>query len=161
MSKLKFLIPLIFLISVSCNKKETADLLDAIPPHSFKNQNLSGKAAGKDWNFKLGRVMCNPPVLCFIRLFDSTIDQDTCATIGNFEILTEVPYPIKPGLYAVRPERRSFTTTDSATVVKGFVGALEIISVNESSTLVTGRMDVRKDDQWNYNGNFTIKICPN
>lgn len=161
MKKSLLIVACVLIILIGACKKEEKDPNKEIPPHNFLSQNMSGKVNDTAWSFKIGRVQALTVVLHEITFIDSTLHTDSCGANSNILLGTAVPYPIKPGLYAIKENVRNFDIRYNQEIIRNFVGALEITSVNEDTKLVTGKIDVRKDDKNYLNGNFTVKLCPN
>lgn len=139
---------------------------EAGPTYSFINQNLQGTIDGIPFTLKGGRFEDGfEENEISIDLYDTNEQGDICSILfGEFvNVFFSIPRAV--GLYELSFNLDSFdgrTVTlynpDNSLNIIATEGAVEILSI--SDTQVTGRMDVRFDEENAVNGNFTVELCP-
>ena len=164
----------------SCKKKEDDASKTSSTTPSYVNQVLQGKIAGVNWTFAAGNVTSGKSffdttnnVLHTFTTSDS-IPADSCFinSFGKSKIIFSIADKNKLLTTGTRKLKfGSFTSSDNMTVT--FVsyengtsfnniattGAYEILTVDTTKKMVTGRMDVEIDKNNFMNGNFSMKYC--
>lgn len=161
MKKLIFAIATLTLIFVSCSKDE-----EKTNSYTFIDQNLQGKIGGNAWTFVAGNAEDSyfTEGNLSIDLYPSELDTP-CGFIWDVDyVMFEIPKEV--GIYELYFDLSSFdgytvTLFETEGTMNNIAteGAVEIISIDETSGTITGRMDVRADGDNQVNGNFTITYC--
>ncbi len=144
---------------------------------NYKNQELQGKIGGEDFLYIDGLVTSAPTGNQFLHTFtilDTLIDTLTCLPVSDS---TKIKWTITADSALVQPgERKLFfdplepsktvsirfiyydtdSTQETVTVTKG---AYEIVSVDTTLNIISGRMHVKKDNKNTVNGNFKLRYC--
>jgi hypothetical protein len=159
----------------ACKKNDD----DVVPGSSYKvnykNQPLQGKINGEAWTYVLGEVnsyqWTAPDYSHSFNITDTT-DSDTCYAYSNKR--SKIIFGFEDQnqwLTKVNHKLKFDFTADSKTVTMVYYenggpvnniaaeGAYEILSVDTATRLVTGRMDIKIDNNNYANGNFTLKYC--
>lgn len=142
---------------------------------NYKNQPLQGEINGQAWSYVLGEAnsyQWTAPEYAHSFNITDTTDSDTCYAYSNkrsriifsFDdlnaILTKVTNKLKFD-FTADSKTVTFVYYESGSPINNIVteGAYEILSVDTVTRLVTGRMDVKIDNDNYMNGNFTLKYC--
>ncbi len=138
---------------------------------SYKNQTLSGKINGIDWTIVGGKVS---KFSNFSFSLVDTVGSDPCiqpfnrksriifSLEDNSQVLPVGEYPLKLDFQNTAGNRTvTLVHYNGTTPVNTIMdkGAYEILSVDTSNNIVTGRMDAYYDDGHFVNGNFSITYC--
>jgi hypothetical protein len=152
-----FTVALVTLSLSSCSDDDKND--DKGPGYTFKDQDASGEIDGTVWTYEEGFALVDNESNLQIKLYlpqnDFLCDEDMPdGSLAFFIVPNEV------GVYKLTNDLTGFyvNLVDNdfgAHLAKS--GAIEIVSITETS--VTGRMDVKKDENNYVNGNFTVDFC--
>lgn len=163
MRKLLLIIFTVSIVLISCSK----DDINKTNSYSFVDQNLQGKIGNTEWDFVAGNVSLNSwDDSYFFKLYAGELEEP-CSGLwdGDYVMFSGA---IEPGIYELNwnlsDSENAFTVTllEDADIPMNNIateGAVEIISVDLEAGILTGRMDVRSDDETFVNGNFTLSIC--
>lgn len=170
-----FLLVLIF----SCDDSDAPGASISCEP-DYKNQNLQGMINGEPWEFAAGiasidskgnsydhKFLANDTVAAFpcgVVLFRAYLGFGISGSSSGFYELGEKKlHGQSPGGEAV-----SFgffyydgPSPSNIRLIQANCGTYEIFSIDTANNMLTGRMDVYKNDQNFVNGNFTLSLCPN
>lgn len=147
--------------SLSSCSKDDVKKDDKGTGYSFKDQDASGEIEGDSWTYEDGYVkeIIGGDDELTVNLF-LTQDDDVCKVViadgGNVSFVV----PNATGVYEVTGDITGFTVSLVDTELSTHLatsGAVEIVSITETS--VTGKIDVKSDDNNYINGNFTIDFC--
>jgi len=139
----------------SCSEDEET------PGYNFLDQNLQGEIDGTSWIFRTGTAEPSssmPNQLSIEMVNEEIIDPCSQFFFDQEQIFFSVPNQL--GLYQL--DLQSQTVTFFIPPGSNFIageGAIEIQSIDTSNGIVTGRMDVRANDNTSANGNFTLEFC--
>lgn len=132
---------------------------------AIKSQSLTASFEGKSWSFMSGNTSKSffKESELFFTLTD-TLASDTCSlfTFGRNRILTTLP--AKKGTYQLglggsQPTVTFYVANGNKNYV-ATTGTVEITSIDTVTTnLISGRMSVSYNNNFNANGNFTVKFC--
>ena len=142
---------------VSCG-----DDAEEIAPIEFKEQDLQGFINGKDWIYKIGRVVFDQNRL-FMNIYEeSSIDICSAFPSGNL-VLFSVPnsrgyIELKVGDFNSSQTVALYDELANENII-ATEGAIEILTIDLDNKIVTGRMDVRTLTGDFMNGNFTLDYC--
>jgi len=140
------------------------------PSYNFKNQDLSGEIDDESWTYADGYSELT--TLEGNEYADITLvleQTETGCDIGDLEGNYLFFYvPAEVGVHKLKPVDFSGSFEDNQTVtflvnedipnnIIAQKGAIEVLSITE--TTITGRMDVRFDDDFFVNGNFEVSRC--
>jgi hypothetical protein len=155
---MKKLIILLAILTMGCDKD------DPKPAYEFKNQTATGEIEGESWVFVEGKAEDAGENLSFDLMLDQA--EAPCDIFGFPEgdvVFFTIPNAV--GLYKLKFSLSGGTDILTATLfdVEGTLnvvateGAIEILSITD--TQVTGRLDIRSDEDNYINGNFTVTLC--
>lgn len=172
---------ILFLFTLNFCSTEDDDEIDPINNNTnnnqetyqvmYKNQTLSGKINGVNWTMVGGKVSkfsnysfsivdtvgsdpCAQPFNRKSRIIFSLTDSSDILPVGEYQLKLD---------FQNTSQNRTITlvhyegTTPVNTIVNK--GAYEILTVDTTNNIITGRMDAYYDDQHFVNGNFTINYC--
>ncbi len=178
LNKGAILLTLILLVFVGCTED------DELNPTSnytveYQNQTLQGKINGVDWIAVSGTATSSglgvDTFSHLLSIVDTTVD--TLCFVSGGASRSRVLFGYQDENQIVVPGEKTLkldfgSTTENFTVTLVFQddqgtpqnliatkGAYEILSVDTVSRMITGRMDVKYDDNSFVNGNFTIRYC--
>ena len=133
--------------------------------YEFKNQNLQGKIGNVAWQLNSGNAeddgseldidlwVVNETDPCNVLFGDST---RIFFGIDNVVGLTELNLDLT-NIFS--GQTVTFFIPDGSQNLVASEGAVEILSIDTATNLVSGRMDVTFDEETFVNGNFTIDYC--
>ena len=140
------------------------------PSYNFKDQDLSGEIDDQAWTYadgfsELTTLEGNEYADISLVLDQAETSCDIASIEGNYLFFY---VPAEVGVYKLKPVDFSGSFEDNQTVtflvnedvpnnVIAQKGAIEVLSITE--TKITGRMDVRFDDEFFVNGNFEVDRC--
>lgn len=161
--KIIYLLVLIIVFN-SCQKDKDNPSPDT-GTTAVKSQSLTASFEGKPWSFKSGyssKSFFKESELSFT--FTDTLASDTCFlfTYGRNKIITTLP--AKKGTYQLglggsQPTVTFYVANGNKNYV-ATTGTVEITSIDTVTTnLISGRMSVSYNNNFNANGNFTVKFC--
>lgn len=166
----------IMVVSVSCKKDEDSDSSSGYKAN-YKNQVLQGKINGVDWTFISGKILQDTSFFDMSKTqysftFTDTMITDTCFINAYGRLQLQLEFSDKDPILAVKSHslNNGYNEFSKSLVFVHFEnnlakfdiaysGAFEILTVDEVNGIVTGRMDVRLNENNYVNGNFTLKYC--
>lgn len=155
----KLWVVVLLAIALGCGKD------DPKPSYKFKNQTATGKIEGVSWTFVEGKAEDDGDNFSIELMLDQTDSPcDVFAFPDGDLVMFTIPNVV--GLYKLKfslsggSDLRTATLFDSEETLNIIAteGAIEILTITASE--VTGRLDVRSDDNNYINGNFTVSLCP-
>ena len=163
---------------VSCKKKDEETKTTT---SSYKNQDLKGVINDLPWEYALGGVNSSEDFSDstkfshFFSILDTAQDDSCFASNGNrsmilFSISDANPVLAK-GSHTLKLDLANWENSKTVTFVfyeagnptpQNYVattGVYEILSVDTTTQIVTGRINAKYDSHHSVNGNFTVKYC--
>ena len=158
------------IVMVSCGGVEQKDYLP-----EYKEQVLSGKIGGKDWECKIGTITMSKrdTVVNWSFNFSDNGDQETPCGFHNYNSAKAMfsSNKLEKGTTQLRlgfdfSKNQTLTLVYNQDLGKGPMnkiagtGAYEILEIDTvTNNWIKGRMDVFIDDDNWINGNFTANYC--
>ncbi len=162
MKKLLFACAASALLFTACEKEDEPQV--ETPAYEFKNQTMQGKIEGKAFQFEIGTVEESGFGGFLYQIVGESDSTDACAFVNQYfgnNIVFGLD-ELKTGL-TVMGDNSSQTVTfyqsESENNDVAIEGAIEILTVNAETDVVTGRIDARIDDNNFVNGNFSVTHC--
>ncbi len=162
-----------------CSESDDVNPLGGSFTPDYKNQPLQGKIAGEDWTSVSGTVstlmLGTDTFQHQFSVMDTLVDTTFC-TGGTgqrsfiFFFLQDENAIVVPGEKKLKLDFNNLADNYTVTFVSydddgnpenniATKGAYEILTVDTTNRLVTGRMDIPLDDNNFVNGNFSIRYC--
>ncbi len=171
MKKLAFALLIFATLFIACEKddKSTTPIIEPTPiedslAYEFKDQDLQGKIGGQNWVMNHGTFRNYEPMdYPYMFYFSNLPDTNQCDNNYNVTVFVQFALnELKPGIYystqcylgavMARDTEEDFTRRLPK-------GAIEILTIDANNNIVTGRIDVRKNETNFVNGNFSITYC--
>ncbi len=162
MKKILFAAFTISIFLFSCTKDKDDGYV-----YSFVDQDLQGKIGGTAWNFVAGNAddAYGSEGEWSVHLYPEKPDTP-CDWVWDVNYIM-FNIPKKVGIYELNLSFTGDAVSHTATLYAddedmNYVatqGAIEIISINDTASTITGRMDIRANSNNQVNGDFTITYC--
>ena len=158
----------------SCKKKEEETKTTTF---SYMNQNLKGVINDQPWEYVLGGVDSkenfddSTKFNHYFSILDTAHDDSCFADNGNRSKIIFSLYSVANPILAKGSHTLNWENSKTVTFVfyeagnptpQNYVattGVYEILSVDTTTQIVTGRINAKYDSHHSVNGNFTLKYC--
>lgn len=129
----------------------------------FIDQPLQGKIAGADWTFVIGSVIVstfNSEEYRYSLLSTSIDNSELCDSFAHTGDRIFFFIPQEEGVFELSLDQSvAMFDEENTDNIIATDGAVEILSIDRDTGVITGRIDARFDGNNFVNGNFTATLC--